>query len=71
MTNRVRNRIGATFLELNVDVWKDDVPRESVSRGVWICVSGCCGGVIPSWEFGTSGIMVRIWVSVVGLGAMG
>ena len=69
MTNRVRNRIGATFLELNVDVWKDDVPRESVSHGV--CVSGCCGGVINSWEFGTSGIMVRIWVSVVGLGAMG
>lgn len=26
------------------DVWKD-VPRELVSLGV--CVSGCCGGVIP------------------------
>ena len=51
---------------LNVDVWKDYLPRESVSLGV--CVSGCCGGVITG-NLIFSG-MVRIWVPKTRLGAM-
>jgi hypothetical protein len=55
----VRKRCRIKISGLNVDVWIEDVPRESVGRGV--CVSGCCcGGVIipgslvlPGWsEFG-------------------